>query len=159
MFLVSAVALAQRVQVKWERGTDFTKYQTYTWDDEPVDDVDNLIDDLIVSHVAGVMSINGIFKDDYEPDLFITYHGSAEESFGIEGKYRSDWKAPGAITIESHREGTLVIDLVDVAENQVVWRGIAGGTIQREASKNRNLVANALTKMFDSFPPQPPRKR
>jgi hypothetical protein len=157
--LVSAVALAQRVRVRWERATDFTKYETYTWDDEPVDDIDDEIDQLIVSHIDGVMSINGIFRDDYEPDLFITYYGSAEDSFAIESDYRSDWASPGAITIDSHREGTLVVDIVDVDGNQVIWRGIAGATIDREPRKNRDLVTNALTKMFDSFPPPPPRPR
>jgi len=52
-----------------------------------------------------------------------------------------------------------VIDIVDVEANQVVWRGIATATIQREASKNRKIVQNALTKMFDSFPPPEPKKR
>ena len=157
--LLSATALAQTVRVKWERGTDFIKYQTYTWHENPSDDVADATDRIIVDHIDSVMSLNGIFRDDYEPDLFITYYGSAEESFGIGGGYRSDWTSSGAITIDSHRAGTLVVDIVDVDENQVVWRGIATATIQREARKNRQIVQNALTKMFDSFPPQPPPKK
>ena len=157
---VSALALAQTVRVKWERDTDFSKYETYTWRDEPADDINDQIDEIIVGHIDGVMSVNGIFRDDLEPDLLVTYYGSAEESFGIEGGYRADWSAAGAVTIETHREGTLVVDIVDVAQNKVVWRGIASGTIQREARKNRSLVTNALTKMFDSFPPASrPRER
>ena len=157
--LASGVALAQTVRVKWERGTDFSKYQTYTWHDEPYDDVDDIIDQIIVDHVDSVMSINGIFRDDYEPDIFITYHGSAEESFEIQGEYRADWSSPGAITIDGHRAGTLVVDIVDVDGNHVLWRGIATATVQREPRKNRQIVINALTKMFESFPPPPPRKR
>ena len=157
--LVSVVALAQTVRVKWERGTDFSEYQTYTWHDNPSDDVAAATDRIIADHIDSVMSLNGIFRDDYEPELFITYYGSAEESFGIGGGYRSDWTSAGAITIDSHLAGTLVVDIVDVDENQVVWRGIATATIQREARKNRQIVQNALTKMFDSFPPPPPKKR
>ena len=153
------MALAQTVRVKWERGTDFSKYQTYTWHENPSDDVADQTDQIIVDHIDSVMSLNGIFRDDYESDLFITYYGSAEESFGISGGYQSDWTSSGAITIDSHRAGTLVVDIVDVDENQVVWRGIATATIQREARKNRQIVQNALTKMFDPFPPPPPKKR
>lgn len=156
---MSTVALAQTVRVKWERDTDFSKYQTYTWHQEPSDDVADDIDQIIVNHIDGVMSINGIFRDDYESDLFITYHGSAEDSFEIQGEYRSDWSSPGAITIDSHRAGTLVVDIVDVDQNQVVWRGIATATVERESRKNRQLVSNALTKMFESFPPPKPRER
>lgn len=157
--LISAVALAQTVRVKWERDADFSKYQTYTWHENPSDDVADEIDQMIVDHIDSVMSLNGIFRDDYESDLFVTYYGSAEDSFGIGGGYRSDWTSPGAITIDSHRAGTLVVDIVDVDQNQVVWRGIATATIHREPSKNRQIVENALTKMFQSFPPPSPRKR
>lgn len=157
--LVSAVALAQTVRVRWERGTNFANYQTYTWHDEPADDVADETDQRIVDHIDSVMAINGIFRDDYEPDLFITYYGSAEESFEITGGYRADWQASGAVTVQDHVAGTLVVDIVDVDENQVIWRAIATAAVHRDPKKNRQIVENALSKMFNSFPPPPPRKQ
>ena len=138
--LPKSIHRCRRYPTKFNSGRDipdFIKYQTYTWHENPSDDVADATDRIIVDHIDSVMSLNGIFRDDYEPDLFITYYGSAEESFGIGGGYRSDWTSSGAITIDSHRAGTLVVDIVDVDENQVVWSGIATATIQREARKNR----------------------
>ena len=88
---------------------------------------------------------------------YVVYHASAESSFGIQGGYQTDWTNSNAIKIETHTAGTLVVDLVDAAENRVVWRGIATGSVSTDPSKNRKIIQEAMRKMFDNFPPPPPR--
>ena len=113
----------------------------------------------VVDAINAQMSINGIFTDELEADLYAVYHASAESSFGIEGGYQTDWTDSGAIKIGTHTAGTLVVDLVDAAENRVVWRGIATASVSRDPSKNRRTVQEAMRKMFVDFPPPPPRNR
>ena len=159
LVLLSLPVAAQTVRVKWERTTDFTKYKTYSWMEGTHDDVTENTDRLIVSYINGQLGINDIFQDDFEPDLYVTYHGSREESFEIGGGYRADWTQSGAVTVDSHVAGTLVVDFVDAKDNQVVWRAIASATINRDPKKNRKTVEEALRKMFASFPPAPRRSR
>ena len=47
----------------------------------------------------------------------------------------------------------LVVDLVDAAENQVVWRGIATATVSSNPKKNQDTIRKAVEQMFATFPP------
>ncbi|HEY7112046.1 MAG TPA: DUF4136 domain-containing protein [Thermoanaerobaculia bacterium] len=54
--------------------------------------------------------------------------------------------------------GTLVVDLVDPARNQLVWRGVAKGTVPLVGALKKGKVEVALDKMFADFPPKPPAR-
>ena len=43
-----------------------------------------------------------------------------------------------------YTEGTLVIDLVDMAEKELVWRGIATGTVQENPDLQKSQQRLAL---------------
>jgi hypothetical protein len=150
ILLAATQAMAQTVRVQWERTTDFDKYQTYAWLDgtRVKDDHSHR---FIVDYVDG--QLNSVFKDENEPDLYVVYHAAAEGSFEITGGYGRDWKGADAVTVNSHVAGTLVVDLVDAAENQLVWRGIASATVSSSSKKNRETVLKAVEKMFADFPP------
>jgi len=156
--LLRLSAAAQTVRVNWEKTTDFTKYKTYSWLEGTHDDVTDATDQLIVNFINSQLGVNHIFQDDFEPDLYVTYHGSREETFEIGGGYRADWTQSGAVTVDSHVAGTLVVDFVDAEDNQLVWRAVAAATIDRNPKKNRKTVEEVLRKMFVSFPPAPRRK-
>ena len=152
ILLAATQAMSQTVRVRWERNTDFEKYQTYTWlDGTRVKDETS--HRFIVEYVDGQLGINSVFKDENEPDLYAVYHASAEGTFEITGGYGSDWKGAEAVTANSHLAGTLVVDLVDAAENQLVWRGIATATVSNNPKKNRETIRKAVEKMFADFPP------
>jgi hypothetical protein len=152
ILLLSVLAQGPSVRVQWERGTDFSKYQTYAWI-EGTRALDDEADAIIVQAVDDQLGINGIFLDEAEPDLHVVYHAARDESFEITGGYRLDWKDTRAVTANSHVAGTLVIDLVDVEENQLVWRAIATASITQDRNKDRKTVVDALEKMFAKFPP------
>jgi len=54
--------------------------------------------------------------------------------------------------------GTLVVDLVDPARNQLVWRGVAQGTVPLVGALKKSKVEVALDRMFSDFPPKSPAK-
>ena len=54
--------------------------------------------------------------------------------------------------------GTLVVDLVDPARNQLVWRGLARGTVPLVGALKKGKVEVALDKMFADFPPKSPSR-
>jgi len=100
ILLAATQAMSQTVRVRWERNTDFEKYQTYTWlDGTRVKDETS--HRFIVEYVDGQLGINSVFKDENEPDLYAVYHASAEGTFEITGGYGSDWKGAEAVTANS----------------------------------------------------------
>jgi hypothetical protein len=51
--------------------------------------------------------------------------------------------------------GSLLVDLVDSAKNQLVWRGEAKGANPSSGSLRRAKVRLALDRIFAGFPPKP----
>jgi len=143
---------AQTVRVQWDRKVDFSGYQSFSWL-EGTAAVDPEVNQLISESIENELSVRGIFPDEDEPDLHVVYHASAREQFDVEGGYRRDWTDSGAVTVNSHLAGTLVVDLVDAAENRIVWRAIATATVSGNPKKARGRIPSVVQKMFADFPP------
>ncbi len=58
------------------------------------------------------------------------------------GQRRYSWKSEEVVT-GKYREGTIVIDFVDAANNRMVWQGGASGIIP-EKTKNFNEEINQV---------------
>jgi hypothetical protein len=56
------------------------------------------------------------------------------------------------ITPQQNTAGTLIVNLYDAKAKQLVWRGIAQGTLSNNGDKNQNLVHKAIEKMFNKYP-------
>ena len=51
--------------------------------------------------------------------------------------------------------GTLIVDLVDASQKQLVWRGTATKTLDPSSSPEQKQASlqKALDEMFEKFPP------
>jgi hypothetical protein len=47
-----------------------------------------------------------------------------------------------------------VIDIWDVTENQMVWRGVVSDTLSSDPQKNTEKLNRGIARVFESFPPQ-----
>jgi hypothetical protein len=146
---------AQTIRVQWDHKVDFTRYQSFAWI-EGTAAVDPEVNRILAESIENELSVRGIFPDEEEPDLQVVYHASARSEFELGGGYRRDWKDSGAVTVDSHLAGTLVVDLVDAEENRVVWRGIATATVSGDPKKARGRIPAVVQKMLADFPPTPP---
>ena len=70
VFLLPGLLLAQKVQVDYAHGEDFTKYRTYTWVKEPnVESPNQLVEQRIVSNVDETLAKKGLKRVDSGGDL------------------------------------------------------------------------------------------
>ena len=87
------------------------------------------------------------------PDLILVASGGSKQQTSY-----SAWGAGprfggmGTITPQQSTEGTLIVNLYDAKARQLVWRGIAQGTLSNNGNKNQNLVHKAIEKMFKQYP-------
>jgi hypothetical protein len=146
---------AQTIRVKWDRKVDFSRYQSFAWM-EGTAAIDPEVNRIIAETIENELSVRGIFPDEADPGLLVVYHASRDETFEVEGGYRRDWEDSGAVTVDSHVAGTLVVDLVDAEENRVVWRAIATATVTGNPKKVRGRIPAVVQRMFADFPPSPP---
>ena len=49
--------------------------------------------------------------------------------------------------------GTLVVEIADAKNKQLLWRGSATDTISDNSNKNINNLDKAVTKLFKNYPP------
>ena len=77
------------------------------------------------------------------------YYGYRRGGYGVWTGY----PVPVAREVRSYTEGTLHIDLVDRARNQLVWEGVAVGRVTRAAMDDpRSAVSDGVAAIFERYP-------
>ena len=51
--------------------------------------------------------------------------------------------------------GTLVVEMADTKDKQLVWRGSVSDTINDNSNKNIKNLDKAVAKLFKGYPPKP----
>jgi hypothetical protein len=59
------------------------------------------------------------------------------------------------VEVSQYDEGTLVIDFIDIAGKELVWRGSGTGVVSGSASAEERTqkINNAVTQILEQFPP------
>lgn len=157
LLLAASNALAQKVSVDYDRGTDFSKYQTFAWV-RGTPTQNPLAHQRIVAGIEAQLMAKGLRKVESNPDLVVSYHAATDTQVSINtfgsGPF-GGWRwGTGTATVDKVPVGQLNVDIGDMSAKKFVWRGTAGGTISSKQEKNEKVLNAALTKMFQNFPPQ-----
>jgi len=169
-FLTLALSLAPSVPaiagvtVDHDSSADFTKYHSYTWR-EGTAAGNPLNQQRIVDAVNAALQAEGLTSAESGGDLTVVTHVATDvelritsDSFGY-GGYRG-WRGYGRgwgttySTVDQVPVGTLIVDLVDGASRQLVWRGMASDTIPSNPDKVERLIQKRVEKMFRQYPPE-----
>ena len=57
--------------------------------------------------------------------------------------------------VQDYKVGTIVVDIFDAQSKQAIWRGSASDALSGNPSTNAKTTEQAVTKMFNAFPPMP----
>ena len=144
----------------------------YNWLPEPIlpkanRHLDNaLLDTQIRMSVEETLAKKGFEINTTKPSFLIGYHVTIDKKTDINvvnSYYNTDyaWKANawrgttdlGTYTFE---QGTLILDVVDPAKNELIWRATAAAEIDPYAKTDQRLarIKHAIEKMLKDFPPQ-----
>jgi len=151
-------ASAQDVYVTSSPSGNFSAYHTYAWGQRPNP---NQIASPIMAQEAQTqintqLQSKGLklVQESENPDLLVVGSGGmkSETSYTAMGM-RGFGGGMGTITPEQNVVGTLIVDIYDVKAKQMVWRGVAQGTLnQKNSQKNMQLIDKAVVKMFKKYP-------
>jgi hypothetical protein len=153
---------------------EIAAYQTYSWMPLPAgreqDTVLTAIDEQrLESAIDNVLQRKGLRAvTTGTPDFKVGYHVTLQgmtDYRTINNSYGYGWGGWGyggygttvSTTQQVHwTEGTLIIDIVDGATNELAWRGIATGEVDRARTpeEREELINEAVAQMFADFPPQ-----
>lgn len=174
LLVLALTACMPKVYVDYDRHADFTKYRTYAWA-EGTPAKNQLMDRRIVSAIEEQLAGKGFQKVDANPDVFVSYHAATTEevnyttsSFGYGygpawgttyGRYGGGlgmWGfglATGKATPVTVVKGTLVVDIYDAAQKELIWRGTGNDTVHANPEEIENQIRESTSKMFAKFPP------
>jgi hypothetical protein len=156
LLMVAAPVLAQQVSVNYVKTQSFSGYHTYAWGEENTNQIRNsILAQVAKTDIENAMQSKGLTKvqKDANPDLILVASGGSKQQTSY-----SAWGAGprfggmSTITPQQSTEGTLIVNLYDAKAKQLVWRGIAQGTLSNSGDKNQNLVHKAVAKMFKQYP-------
>ena len=155
LLVTSSTAVAgMKVKADQDPEADLGVYRTYAWEKGLSAAYEN-IQRVIVKNVDRELAQVELTKvDKEEADLYAVSYALGEQLQGtLGGFYRQPNWAWGIITTESRliTRGTLVVDLVDVKENKVVWRGLAQGNVTNTEQAIR-VIEQVTKKMFRKYP-------
>ncbi len=151
-------ASAQDVYVNSSPSATFSQYHTYAWGQQqnPNQIANSFLAQEAKTQIEAQMQNKGLklVQESENPDLVVVGSGGmkTQTSYNAWGM-RGFGGGMGGITPEQSLTATLVVDIYDVKAKQLVWRGIAQGTLnEKNSQKNMQLVDKAVAKMFKKYP-------
>ena len=162
-FLFTTLAFAQKTDIDWDRTANFANFHTYSWEPSP-NPAKGFWNDRIIDAVNKELQAKGLTKVDSNPDLWVVYSNSIKDQKQVVGTgynmgagwYWGGWGGPDQVTYNTYvtKIGTLVVELADAKNKQLLWRGSATDTISDNSNKNINILNKAVTKLFQNYPPK-----
>jgi hypothetical protein len=163
---------AQKVKTDFDRNFDFSKIHSYQWRTHPIFEKHAELRESYSTAIQLVMNATNqqLMKKGYEPvsdspDVFLTFFVTANDvtntytdMIGPSGAWYGwyGWHVPQVWTVtrtEQYLEGTLLMDMVDPKDTQLIWRASSSDSIKDFRNRDKNVDA-AVKKIFSKFPPK-----
>lgn len=164
------------VSTDYDTSRDFSTLKTFAWlapKSKLV--VDPLVDnDLMIKRIERSVELElqklGYTRaeGDTGADFLITYHVSAEDKIKVSSwhtdfGYYPCWH-PGCVRygvgyqpdvqVQQYKQGTFMLDVIDPASEQLMWRGVAGKRLSDGTPAQRDEYVRAIvTAILAKFPP------
>ena len=167
--LAFAACSSMKVQTEYDKTTNFRNYRTYAWitqqpgPEQAAAARDPRVREAVIKTIDASLASKGLTKanPDQNPDLLVAVHGWAVNRIDVQtygytyaatpyGFYPA--MARPAVDVRQYTDGTLLIDLIDAASHQMVWRGSATDSL----SPGENIAkaaAEAAEKTLKEYPP------
>ncbi|MEM9327451.1 MAG: DUF4136 domain-containing protein [Bacteroidota bacterium] len=158
-----------KVTNDYDSSADFASFQTYNYTEQALSlDINNLAEQRLFGALDGELAAKGLRKAD-NPDLLIDINFKLDQKqtatatttgadfYGRGYRYR--WGptfSTTTINYNEYTEGTLFLDFISTAQNQLVWQGRGVGTIREDGTpEQRNLrTQKAIAKILSKYPPK-----
>lgn len=170
-FMLANCGSSIKVRYDYDTEENFERFKSFDFMQISYrQNVDREVLKKIKSEITTNLKSKGFSQETENPDLLIAVHPSVKEGINVSdwgygyAPYSSYWRGygywgGGRIDVYTFEEGTLVIDVVDPKEEQMIWRGIAKANLPEYATSERidQLASDAVAKILENFPP-PPKK-
>jgi Domain of unknown function (DUF4136) len=170
--VVATTAMAQKVQVDYDKEFDFSEIKTISWVPGTLSNSE-MNQKRLEAAIHNELEGKGLewVEDGPEVDLYLVSHvdsitqtKSSNTSVGVGVSRRTRFGSVGVGTSTSGKPkevttGTVLIEMRDGTSEQLVWQGTASDTVKDTPDKNEKTINDAIGKLFKDFPPAPDKKK
>lgn len=159
---------------------NFAALKTYEWLKEPQKptgdpriDGNTILEDRIHQAVDTDLATRGFKKVTSNADFLVAYHVSLDKQqsvqtlnsyygygpgwgYGYGASYRPGyWAGSPQTYVYEYEEGTLILDIVNPTNKELMWRGSAQDEVHFKSTpeKDQKQLNEAVHSMLESFPP------
>lgn len=178
VLLSTGCAIKPPTSSDYDTEYDFTQLKTYSWIQAPSDDKVKTLDNKRQKNAIETMLNRKGFsksKEGVKADFLLKTHSVTDKKVNIDRFYQtwgyhpfyhpnvlsphfSHWPYNSSTIVREHKVGTLVLDIVDPVNKQVIWRGSVSkplGIYRNRSPEERATIALSNAEhMLASFPPQ-----
>jgi hypothetical protein len=158
-------AQAQKIKVEYDKSFDFSKFKTFAMDANK-ESAKPMLRLAILGAIQDDLTKRGLKQVADNPDIFVQVYGATDTDFtthyhdplyggtipSINSGITLWHNIPGTNTTVVIPKGTLVVDLIDARQKQLVWRGIAKQNLSDRRDELLDQVNAAVEKMFKQYP-------
>jgi len=158
-----------KVTSDYDKSTNFSQYKTFTIDrvTEKDQSISQLNRDRIINAVRAEMTKKGFTESD-NGDLLIHIVTVLQDKksvsantnyYGYGGAYRPyGWAGGGGSSyttynVDTYKDGSLIIDIIDAKTKQLEWEGIGNKEIDKPIDDPDTKIPAAVEMIMKSFPP------
>ncbi len=152
-------------QYDYERGEDFSRFKTFSFLPAPPELAQNqLVAKRISAAIVKQLATKGLTKSDSNPDLNIAVYTEVKDKvditrygYGYAPYYSYGYwgRGMGGTSVQQYEEGTLIIDMVDANQKEMVWRGMASKALPSYPTPEKidKIIDDVVAKIFEKYPP------
>ena len=157
-----AVASCSSLSTNFDYDTSysFTNLATYDWTEKETE-IATLEARRVRAAVDAELAARGFKQSATKPDFQVAAHVKHQEkvevqSWGYSYRPHSAWYGEPSVDLYEYSEGSLVIDVIDPAKHELVWRGTASKVIDEDwtPQEREEEIRAAVKALLASFPPK-----
>jgi hypothetical protein len=155
------------VTTDYDPEADFSTLQNYAWDDHQQSPDDALAKNPLIRKRVKLAIDNALRDKGFnlvspgKADFVVVTHAGVKERMQVTNWGRYGWYDPwwgpygGQVDVSYYQYGTLVIDMVDHVEKDLIWRGLGKGIVReaRSAEQSQKYIDETVSKILADFPP------
>ncbi|MGB6121596.1 MAG: DUF4136 domain-containing protein [Bacteroidota bacterium] len=155
------------ITTDYDPARDFSSYKTYRWakgkERNPRNTLtrNTLLNKRVQFAVDNSLQSKGFEKlEKGQPDFIVIVYAGMTEKMQVyhQGGWYGGWWGPsgGYTSVSHYTEGTLVVDIVDRAEKELSWRGMATGVVRSQSDPLavQEDIQYAIEEILYEFPPR-----
>ena len=156
-----------KVQTDYDPAVNIAAIKTYNWLEKPREVPDNaqealtentLLDKRVKKAVNIQLIALGLQMEKDKPDVLITYYIGLQDKVDVQrtggGFHGSRGRfSGGTVYVDEYKEGTLIVDVLDAASQEIIWRGIAVTKLDDDLKPKEveKKLSKAVKKMFEKM--------